>query len=61
MAEESKKPPAREPEPPKLKGNWESLLKKALEQKKPPTGWPDRAAGHKPAGKGKVRGRGGSR
>lgn len=47
-----------EPERLKLKGNWERLVKQALEKKRPPSGWPDASASKKPTGKGKVRGTG---
>ena len=29
-----------EPERPKSTGNWKTLVKEALEKKKPPEGWP---------------------
>ena len=58
MSEQTKpgKPTAPEPERLKPKGDWQNLLKKALEKKKPSGGWP--AEESRPAGKGKVKGRG---
>jgi hypothetical protein len=32
--------PGPKPEVLKLKGNWKSLMKKSLDKKKPPDGWP---------------------
>lgn len=40
MAEKEKKPPGPEPERLKLKGDWETLMKKALAKPRPPKKWP---------------------
>ena len=60
MNEKTAKPPAAAPAQAKPKSTWDSL-KQALEKKKPSSGWPEAAAGHKPDGKGKVRRKGWAR
>lgn len=60
MNEKPAKAPGAKPEQAKPKGTGTSL-KQALERKQPASGWPDRAAGHRPDGKGKVRRKGWAR
>jgi hypothetical protein len=36
----AKKKPGRKPEVLKLEGDWRDAMKKSLEKKKPPGGWP---------------------
>ena len=61
MTSEAKSKPAPEPERSKSGGNWQDVVKQALDRKKPSAGWPTRAAGGKPDGKGKVKGKGNRR
>ena len=57
-SEDKSKPAAPEPERSKSGGNWQDVVKQALDKKKPSSGWPARATNARPEGKGKVKGKG---